>query len=114
MLTVTGLVTVPNDPQLREVKTNSGYYLNFNLGLSEVAKRGNEEIVIHHKYQASMWVPDKDLVQWKEKLVPGNVFLITAGKLASEVREKDGRETSFTSLKLNCNEFKKLKRIQGD
>lgn len=73
MLNVFGLIVIPSEPQLKITETNKGAYLNFNV----VSIDRKKDV---HRYPANMFVPTDQIDEWKEKIVSGNIFLISGGK----------------------------------
>lgn len=99
MLNVFGLIVIPSEPQLKIAEGNKGSFFNL-----QVVSPDEKKVV--HRYSASMWVPTKEVDEWKEKLVPGNIFHITAAKWA--MREYDGGKYPIPQLTLDRYHLKKL------
>ncbi len=103
MLDVFGLAVIPQDPQYKEIKTNSGYYLDFNI-VSQSRDMGGQ--LVYHKYRANMWIPDKEVDDWRNKIEPGSVFKFV-GKWSAESRE--GSKFPINILKLEAKQTTPLK-----
>jgi hypothetical protein len=82
-----GDIQIPEVFDLRENKAKTGYYLQF-WGISvEPDRNGNDEF---HKYRINMWIPERDLDKWRERIKPGRKFkLQNAGWRAKCEEGKD-------------------------
>ena len=84
MLDVFGLGVTPKDNQYKEIKTNSGFYIDFSV-VSQAKNMAGE--TVYHRYRANMWVPEKDIEYWREKLEPGTVLKFV-GQWSAEQKEE--------------------------
>ena len=101
MLNVFGLIVIPSEPQLKITEGGKGSFLNL-----QVVSPDEKKVV--HRYNASMWVPNEEVEQWKEKLSPGNIFHITLAKWT--MREYEGGKYPIPQLNLDRFNLKKLVR----
>lgn len=85
MIDCSGLVVIPQNNQYKEIKTPAGYYVDFNV-ISQAKDQAGE--TIYHRYRANMWVPEKDIALWREKLVQGTVLKFAGAKWAAEQKEE--------------------------
>lgn len=105
MLTVTGLITIPNEPFLKRIPFKNGMYLDF-FAVSVHSQNGEMET---HRYRCNLYVPEEEIEKWDKRIVPGNTFLVTGGKWSSkEPPPQSSFKTPFPILKLTTREFKKL------
>ena len=100
MLTVSGLVVIPEESQYKETPYNTGVFLNFLATSESIDKNGNH---IYHRWHMNMWVPKDDLALWRERIKPGKVFHLTTGKIASELKEQ--QKAPFVTIRVNVQDF---------
>jgi len=103
VLTVTGLLCIGGEPNLKKTEVGNGTYLNFYATSESLNKVGDS---IYHKYQIDLWVPSDDVQKWEKRIVSGAVFFLSGGKLSAEMRE--GQKYPMTSIKVSHLEFKPL------
>jgi hypothetical protein len=99
-LRVHGLVGIPRNVEIREVKIPSGWLLCLTVA-SPNAGSGT-----FFRYPATIWVPDKDKDGFKESIVGGSVFSIENGEWM--MKEREGSKYPIPELKLNYRDFIKL------
>lgn len=87
MLDVFGLGVIPKNDQYKEIKTSSGYYLDFNI-VSQSKDIAGE--TVYHRYRANMWVAEKDIETWRNQIEPGAIVKFV-GQWSAEQKE----ETKF-------------------
>lgn len=99
MLNVYGMVVIPSEPQLRITEGSKGSYLNF-----QVVSQDNKKTI--HRYNANLWIPNEEVNEWKDKVSPGNIFFISAGRWT--MKEYEGGKYPIPQLNLDRFNFKKL------
>jgi hypothetical protein len=100
MLNVFGLAVVPAEPNLQIKETNKGAFFNFTLAAPDDKKN-------IHRYNANIFIPENEITDWKNKLVPGNVFFISGARW--EMREYEEGKYPIPRLKLDRYHFHKTK-----
>lgn len=78
-----GIVSIPNEFDLREADSGNGKWLNFKVHYSDKDYKGN---LFFHMYKVSMWVPESDLSQCIDMIKPGKFFRVT-GHIDARVRD---------------------------
>jgi hypothetical protein len=99
MLNVSGMVVIPSEPMLKTTETNKGNYLSFQVVSTDEKRKA-------HRYQASMWVPSEEVDRWKNKIEPGNVFLINHARWS--MRDNPDFKFPIPQLNIDRQHFKKL------
>lgn len=99
-LKVFGLVGIPKNVQVQEIRTKSGWILKF-----EVASP-NPESKTFYRYPISVWVDDKHKDQILNEITGGSVFSIEGG--VWEMRETPKSTRPYPELKLVYKDFVKL------
>lgn len=100
MLNVFGLAVIPAEPDLQIKETGKGAFLNFVVASPDEKKN-------IHRYNASMFVNENEIADWKNKIVPGNVFFISAARW--QMREYEGCKYPIPQLSLDKYHFHKTK-----
>jgi hypothetical protein len=95
------MVVIPSEPALKMNEIKNGAYFNFNVVSIDHKK-------ITHRYNASMYVPDKEVDDWKKKIEPGNVFLINNAKW----QMKDNPDFKYPLPQLQLDRFNTRKLIE--
>lgn len=70
-----GIVSIPNEFDLRRAESGSGEWLNFKVHYADRDYKGNSFL---HMYKVSMWVPNTEINKCIEMIKPGKFFRITA------------------------------------
>ena len=100
MLSVNGLVVIPEEMNMRRNDVKDGSYLSFVVVSQDYKKQ-------QHRYQASIFIREKEVDEWEKKIQPGNVFNIEHGYW--EMKEYEGGKYPIPQIRLNSYNFKKLK-----
>lgn len=101
-----GIVLIPNDPQLKMANwKDKGIFLSFRV-VSQEASNG-DKAKLHH-YSVNMWVPNDEVQKWQQRIVPGNLFLLTNGGISATI--PDGKEYPIYQIKVDRNDFAFLKK----
>ena len=98
MLTVSGLIAIPKEPELKIVPTKSGSFFNFVV----VSQNLEDESISRHR--VSMWVPEEDIKRWEDDIIHKNVFILVCGELI----DRGNYENSFYTIKVHHTKLKKL------
>jgi len=100
-----GIVMIPNVPNLQEYKYKDGVYFTFNAISQEASI--TDKAKVHH-YRVNMFIPAKDVKKWQDRIIPGQMFLLTNGSLSSTI--PDGKEYPIVEIKVTPNNFAFLKK----
>ena len=100
MLQVSGVVGISGQIPVEKIKGEKGYFFNFIVVSPDPDTRKTTS------YNASMWVPEKEVSKWEEELQGGNVFHLQLGFWA--MREYEGGKYPIPKLKINRYAFKRM------
>jgi len=101
-----GIIMIPNDPQLRINNwKDKGVYFNFRI-VSQEASNGEKAKL--HWYQVGMFVPNEEVPKWKERITPGQMFLLTNGSISALIPE--GKEYPTYQIRVDRNDLSIIKK----
>jgi len=87
-----GIVSIPNNFDMREISTNTGKYLSFRTHFSDVDYKGNR---FYHCYRVAMWVSNDDVDKYKDMIKPGKYFRIS-GHMTAKAKEDETYDPQVT------------------
>ena len=101
-----GIVIIPQQPELQVfLWKDKGAYLSFKAVSQEATQEDKAKL---HYYRINIFIPVEEIENWKEKLVPGQMFLLTNGSVSAPILE--GKEHPFNTIKVDRNNFCYLKK----
>lgn len=90
MLLISGPVQVLEQPAPNANKGKSGWFINCRV---QSFRHPNYETTDQH--DLSVWVPDEDINQWREIVVPGKNLEVMGGQLVSSLYQDKYLRTSI-------------------
>lgn len=106
MLSITGLLAIPQEPKVNIVKpeSSSGFFINFQGVSPGKSNNGQTE---YHYWNCMVWVPEDELEKWeKTYLIPGSILFLEHATAIS-IPTQDGKYFNF-KVKLDHHKTKKL------
>lgn len=104
MLSISGLIAIPSDPQVQTIQSHQGYFINFR---ATSQGRAGQDGPSYHYWNCSVWVTEEQKNKWLEEYIkPGNVLYIEYGQVHSTPTQ-DGKY-QFVKVKLEHNKTRKL------
>jgi hypothetical protein len=87
-----GIVSIPNDYDLREISTSTGKYLTFRTQFSDMDYKNNR---FFHLYRVAVWLPNDEVEKYKEMIKPGRFFRIS-GHVTAKAKEENTYDPQVT------------------
>jgi hypothetical protein len=101
-----GIIMIPNEPQLQVSNwKDKGTWFNFQA-VSQEATNG-DKARLHH-YRVAMYVPNEEVKKWRDRIIPGQMFLLTNGAIDGRIPE--GKEYPFYQIRVDRNDLSYLKK----
>lgn len=101
-----GIVMVPNEPQLKISNwKDRGTFMKFRVVSQEATQA---QVAKLHHYYVNMYVPNDEVAKWKEKIIPGQMFLLANGSVSALIPE--GKEYPIVEIRVDRGDLSYLKK----
>lgn len=102
-LAVNGIISIPNEHNLRYADAGKGKWLNFRVYYSDKDYKGDR---FNHVYKVSMWVTETEINKCLDMIKPGRFFRIT-GHI--DARQRDDGNDPIPQIRVDYKFFEPTK-----
>ena len=100
-----GLLMIPKECALQVNPWKDGAFFKFKAISQEASE--TESAKVHH-YWLSMFVGDKDIKKWTDRIKPGQMFLLSNGSVSALIPE--GKEYPIVEIRVSPSNLNYLKK----